>query len=244
MNNSILQNPILLIGPAVLISVLGYLVRFFGKIIADQKPFTDNRGWEIELSGISFFTNFLAIPGAFGFALAHYAGSLGAGHWIHFIVVTLLGSWLLMVGALQAEEIYQIKFPVLQKILTLSDKTMEWEPFRKFVIGLNRFVPLWLFAILFCYILTLEYTAGDYIWLTVIAAGIFFNFILLALSYSLRLLKLSKVDVYLIGLQEPLRDLVLLKTNDDNIRLREKDKVVILNKSQVLKIEIKIDQSN
>ncbi|MEA3449554.1 MAG: hypothetical protein U9Q85_01050 [Patescibacteria group bacterium] len=39
-----------LIQPAILIAVAAILIRFFGKIISDQKPFSDDRNWEIELN--------------------------------------------------------------------------------------------------------------------------------------------------------------------------------------------------
>jgi hypothetical protein len=44
------------IAPTILISVVAFLSRFFGKIIADQRPFSDDRVWDIELSGIFFPT--------------------------------------------------------------------------------------------------------------------------------------------------------------------------------------------
>ena len=70
--------------------------------------------------------------------------------------------------------------------------------------------------------------------------------ILLALNYSLRLVnRKSVVDIHFIDVSRGLlKDVMLLKVNEDNIRLRNEDKIIILNKSQVLKIEMKIPKED
>ena len=68
-----------------------------------------------------------------------------------------------------------------------------------------------------------------------------FNFILIALTYSLSVTKLLKVTIYFIGSTPPLSKVLLLKVNEDNIRIRDKNKVVILNKDQILKIVQEIE---
>ena len=242
MQLSILQNPVQLIGPAVLISVVGYLVHFFFFFISDQKPFADNRSWEIELSGINFFINLVMFPGAIGFALAYYFGNFGAGSLIHFFLASVTGGWLLWLGALNAEKIYDTKIAGLRKLILPWADDKDFETIKKDTAKVGRYIPLWLFSILFIYILTLEYTAGNIIWLTIMLAVIFFNFLLLAFNYSLTLVKLPKVDIHFINSREPLIGSTLLKINDDNIRLRDGDKVIILNKSQVLKVIFDIEQ--
>jgi MFS family permease len=229
-----------LVTPAIIIAALAYLVRLFGKIASDQKAFSDDRDWEIELSGLFFFLNFIVAPGVIGYAAAHYLGSFGAGHWIHFFIVSILGGWILVTTLFLFEKIYQVKFPNVGFFKQMKDPT-----FRKLVeigVGLNMMTPQWILSIIFIYVGTLEYQSGSILWFVFIGSTILFNFIFMAANGPLKGVKLSKVDVYLTGDQGVMRDLTLLKMNDNNVRLRDNDKVIILNRAQVLKVEMKIDQ--
>lgn len=71
-------------------------------------------------------------------------------------------------------------------------------------------------------------------------------FVWSAVQYSLNKVKdISPVDVYFLnGNTEPLQGVHVLKINDDNIRIRSEDKIIILNKDQVLKIEMKIPEKH
>lgn len=57
-----LQNLVAFIPAAVIISIIVFLVRFFGKVIADQVPFADDRKWLEEIGGVKFFTGYILSP--------------------------------------------------------------------------------------------------------------------------------------------------------------------------------------
>ena len=230
-----------LLTPTIIVAALAYLIRLFGKIISDQKPFSDDRNWEIELAGLFFFLNFIVAPGVVGYAAAYYLGSFGAGHWIHFLVASFLGGWILVATIYLLQKIYQVKFPEAS-LFKQAKKDPTLQKLLEAMVGLNLITPQWALSIIFVYVGVLEYQSGSVPWMIYIGATLLFNFIFMASNHGLRANLPPKVDVYLIGNPEPMKDLTLLKINEDNVRLRDNDKVIILNKSQVLKIEQKIDQ--
>jgi hypothetical protein len=62
----------------------------------------------------------------------------------------------------------------------------------------------------------------------------------MALDFSLLKERLPQVDILFIDKDEPpIRDVALLKINQDNVRIMEKEtkQVIILNKSQIRRIE-------
>lgn len=91
-----------LIPPAIAITVIAYLARFFGKVIEDQNPFSDDRKWAIELSGTMFMVNMAWGFVGLGFALAHPWG-IGS-IWLHLIIVIILS---LLAGSLYLNNIYE-----------------------------------------------------------------------------------------------------------------------------------------
>jgi MFS family permease len=231
-----------LLTPAVIIAALAYLVHLFGKIISDQKPFSDDRDWEIEFSGLFFFLNYIVAPGVVGYVAARYIGPLGAGHWIHFLLVSFLGGWILITTLFLLEKIYQIKLPDAS-LFKKAKKDPLLQKFLEAMVGLNLLTPPWLLSIVFIYVGVLEYQSGNILWFIFIGATLLFNFMFMASNNTLRTNRPPKVDISLISNMEPMRDLILLKINNDNIRLRDGGKIIILNKAQVLKIDLKIDQA-
>jgi hypothetical protein len=96
-----------LITPAIIISLTVFLVHFFGKIIADAKPFADDRNWEIQLSGISFFINIIVIPSVIGFAIAWNLGNLVIFvHWVNLFLITFCLYLLWRSSALLVAKVY------------------------------------------------------------------------------------------------------------------------------------------
>jgi hypothetical protein len=238
------QKVIELLPPAIIVSAAVYLVRFFGKIIVDQSAFQDDRNWGIEVAGLLFFVNLVVVPGALAFALVHYVGALWMGHWMHFLGVSILTAWLIITTTLLLEKTYQIKLPLVPMLVRMPEDSEDYQAFKRAMLKADKYNPLWLIALLLSYLAILEYQSGSIVWTIFIGGEIFFCFIFMAINYSLRTQRLAKADIYTLGNPEPMRDVTLLKINDDNVRFRDGDTVVLFNKSQILKIEqrLKLDQ--
>lgn len=233
-----------LITPAILISAFVYLSNFLGKVITDQNPFLDDRKWGAQLYGLFFLLRNLAFPGIVGIALAHYFKFTIGWHWSHLIAIIFIGAWLLFSNSLISEKLYQLDASLLRKMflfLSKNDKE-EVDGLIKFFSQIDKLVS-GIFPILLGYILAIDFLTPSIMWLSLLSIEAFTVVFFMALNYSLRLTKLSKVDVYLLGAPEPMRGLDLLKLNEDNLRLRDGNKIIILNKDQVLKIETQKDEA-
>lgn len=226
-----------LIPPAILISVLAYLVRFFGKIIADQKPFSDDRGWEIEISGTFFFL-IIIFDVVLGTAGALYFGGFGIGHLIRLIITTTLGLWLLVIGMFFVEKVYQIKYPLIKELVKIATRgEVDFKGVSNKFLSINYSLTTWIFPIIFAYIITIEYKSGSLLWMILNGSQVFLGFIFLALNYSLNKTKLPKIDIFFTNGKNPIRNAILLKYNKDNIRIKQEERVVIVNRDFVQKIE-------
>lgn len=233
-----LQNIPQFIAPAFILSIVVYLVRFFGKIIADQKPFSDNRNWEIEISGINFFLGLILLPSILGVFAALSWGELGSGHWTRYIIVSICGSWLWFTMNLLVESVYKIKAPVIRTFFTLSTLGEgNFEKFSKNTLRFNNYIPLLIFPTIFAYILTLEYRAGNLWWVVIMGVQVFVGLIFAALNYSLRRLQLPQINIFFVNNTDPVKNVILLKINDDNVRIKNGEQVTIINRDQIKKIE-------
>ena len=235
-------NLVQLLPPALLVSAAAYLTHFFGKVIADQQPFVDDRKWHIELAGVYFFVNQVVFPGILGIAAALHWGSLGTGHKWHLFIVSVIGAFLLFTNTILGDRLYQKKSALTKIFVRMAEDEKSWENFTTVFINLSALVFPWILSIILVYVMTLEYQMGNVWWFAAMAVEVFLAYLFLALNYSLRITKLPKVDLYVVSSKKPLRGLMLLKLNADNVRLRDKDKVILLERSQVAKIEIAVDQ--
>jgi len=238
------QNLPQLIQPAILLSAIVFLIHFFGKIISDQKPFSDNRRWEIELSGVMFFANFIVLYGIIGASLAIKWNIVNSmGHWVSLFIVLFISGFIQFSTLYLTEQNYKIQMPLLEKIRS-NNKILNQEvkiPYMK-KKSTNRIV-LGFSSLIFMYILISEYFIGDPLWFSIFAIEIFVSYLILAINYSLINIQPIIVDVYVAGQSEPVKQALLLKVNDDNLRLRQDDKIIILNKNKVDKIEMSISQN-
>ena len=225
-----------LVPPAILITAVAFLVHFFGKAISDQNPFCDDRKWEIEIKGINFLLNQILINAVVGVCLANYFGGFGTGHLIRFVIVSTIGAWFFLVGGALSRKVYNTPFFPIPSIKESMESLAEQ------LLKVDRVLASWFFSIILFYFLTIEYQTGYSGWLIVMIVMDFWVLTLIAISYSMRTLNLPRVDIYFTNNKEPIRDAILLKINEDNIRIKEKIdeetyQVVILNKSNIDKIE-------
>ncbi len=248
------QSFLTLLPPAIIISVVAYLVHFFGKIIADQWPYADDREWYAEISGIYFLLGNVIFSGILGVLLALWLGGLGIGHWWRIIIIVLLGvnhwwrfiaviicgGYLWAIGCLLADKVYGLKNPLIRYLLDLYAK--DWkdttaDKLRDGILKFDRWVPIWLFSIIFAYILTLEFRFESWGWLLIIGIEIFISLIFMALNYSLMRIRLPHVDIFFANGDAPIQNAILIKVSDDDIRVRKENQIVIVNRSQVKQID-------
>jgi hypothetical protein len=227
------------IPPAAALAVIAYLSRFFGKAIADQKPFADDREWEIELAGVTFIVNLW--PGLLGIAAAFFLPHLGKG-WMHavdFFVLTMLTLALMALKNNLAARYFAIE------TVGFGGKLLERESDFK-SLRRNWIIYLMLIQIALFYVGTAEYLSANIFWIILFWSAIFTSLIFLALIQSIFGLSGEEsvpVDIYFVDKTiEPLTGVTTRKVNDDNIRARVGDKMLIINKSQILKIEMKIPE--
>ncbi|MFA5746791.1 MAG: hypothetical protein WC926_01815 [Candidatus Paceibacterota bacterium] len=226
-----------LITPAIIISVAVFLVRFYGKVISDQKPFTDDRNWEIELAGIGFFVNML-IPVVSGIFGALNFTWFTPSHLFRASFIVISSAWLLIMIYALTEKIYGIKIPFIQDLIkSAKDNQIEFKEPSPILKLIHYSAITYLLPFLYAYILILEYQSNNVEWLISTAAIVFINFNLIALFYSLNRTRLPQVNLIFINNKRSIFDVTLLKVNKDNIRIKQGEKVSIVSKDQVERIE-------
>lgn len=229
-----------IITPAVVLAVLAYLTNFFGKVITDQQPFIDDRKWHIQIAGGIFMINII-IGGTLGTWLANTI-PFGIGHWwLHlttFLVFGAIGSALLFYNVKTSNEIYNIKKNSFEK---LDDKL---QGLLSFYATIGKYIPIGVLPIVVFYFCTLEFYSQNIYWIIITFSLGFIMLIWSAFGYSLRKIEgIVPVTIHLIDeTQNPITPARILKVNDDNIRLRVNNKIIILNKDEVLKIEMEIPE--
>lgn len=225
------------ITPAVAIATFIYLVKFFGKVIADQHPLVDDRSWHIEISGL-YFTLSVLMSAVIGASLAPHSSSLYSSWYVNLLIffgISIIGIVVYLEYITLYEKIYKTKINTLdgfpQKVK---------DAIRVIVIFSEKFLNPSLEIILF-YLLALSFMSHNILWFTVLCVQTLFTLNLIALHHSLKQIKeLPKADIYLIGMDKPIRNAILLKVTDDIVRTRNKEEVIVYNKNQILKLVIKL----
>jgi hypothetical protein len=136
------------------------------------------------------------------------------------------------------EKIYGIKIPFIQDLIkTAKNNQIEFKEPSPILKLIHYSAITYLFAFLYAYILILEYQSNNVEWFISTAALVFINFNLIALFYSLNRTRLPRVNLIFINNRRSIFDVMLLKVNKDNIRIKQGDNISIINKDQVERIE-------
>lgn len=228
-----------LIPPAIAISLFVYLIHFFGKIIADQEPVVDDRKWHVQLAGTMFMVNMLS--GLLGIYLANLAPWGLDAWWLHgvtFFVLSFLAGVLYCNNLRESTRVFNYKKNMLAAIEKRTDG------FVTFYARIGDFIGVGILPVVLFYFGTLEFLSGNIYWTIFFASMIFLVFIFSAYNYSLRRLKdITPVDIHFIDKErETIVGARILKMNDDNVRARVGDTILILNKSEILKTEMVIPE--
>lgn len=229
-----------LIPPALAVSLLAYLANFFGKVITDQYPFADNREWHTQIMGSMFMLNVL-----FGSIIGIFFANtfpVGIGHWwghaATLVVFIFVGTALLFNTSRESARLFNYQKSIHEELDKKFGGLISW------YVNIGKFLPPAIVPVIVSYLVTVEYLSGNLYW---IAASFILGFYILfwsAFQYSLRKIKdIEPVTIYFIDKElESIQQARILKVNDDNIRIRVENTITILNKSEVLKIEMKIPE--
>lgn len=265
--DAIYQHLVELFSPVIILGVLAYLTNFFGKAISDQKPFADDRSWEIQLQGVVFFVLTIIPSGFVGFLISSKLGTLGLPFSVRVFLVLMLLVWVTLVSQYFSQKLYGIS-PAIKPEQKAAFKEKLRDTFKKHghsedvaddVEGVfatiwrkiessytNRKVNIFLVATFYMWMVIAEiqvyivneFSSTELARLIFLASLVFMGFFTLAYNKSLRMYKkLLVVDIYPTD-GDPIRNASLLKVNDTNVRFMDgKDKLVIMSRDRIERIE-------
>lgn len=227
-----------LIPAAVIITTLAYLTTFFGKVMEDQNPVVDDRKWSIELAGLMFMMS-MGIGGFIGIMLAKswpWGLNTNSLHIVTVVVFILLFASQYTHNFFEGSRVFNINS---EKIKKIEEKNGGWLKIYGVIsaqLGINAL------SIILFYFGTLEFLSKDVYWISFTCLAIFFILIFAALNFSYkRLRNIVFVEIYFADpTQKTISNARILKMNEDNIRLRAGNKIIIVNKSLVSRIEMSI----
>lgn len=216
-----------LIPSAVILSVFAFLINFFGKAITDQTPFADDRKWNRELNGLLFFVFHILVilSGVLifissGFNLFRFTSS----DWMLLLIV------IIVILTTEFTKKKAVDFFLRDK--SINDKDYIWY--------IRIFTVLTFIIIL---LLISYYNWKEHLYIVPSLGLLLVHLLDFALITSLRKENIGIADIYFIDGKKPIKDCRVLKVNDDNIRIRKGKFSMIINKSQIFKIEEKVDFS-
>jgi len=225
-----------ILSSAAIIAGLVYLVRFLGSSMADHKPYSDDREWDINLFGVTFLIHWLLPWSVIGFALARYfplsLDTIFLRLTVFVLLSMLLSALLIMTNAL-GEKFYRLKSKPLKPFNAFTVKTLH-----KKAIQLNPYLPSFILITLFSYVLTNYYYTNHPVWLVITSVEMFSCIWLLAIRISYQMLKKERSNITL-HLKDGviLENVILLKLNPTNIRIRDCNTVKIINMEYVKMLE-------
>jgi hypothetical protein len=244
--------------PTLLISGIAFFTLLFGKIIADERAFADDRNWHIQFSGFLFVLMFIPIQSLVGYVAAHFIYIwLGDSIVIQILnvilalaelcILIIVADWLMrrrypFMGASHASKFIAVfesemkkdpEFGLQQKLLALFQKTKEQflkrEPSKiGFVTSSTAY---------FAYAISFDWISHSNLMIVVTGTIGLLGLVLAAYIRSMQMAKTVRVNIYFTDSRKPLKDVVLLRVNSDNVKIEGTAGAVLLNKNLVSKIE-------
>jgi len=220
------SNPLVLLPPAIIISLSAYLINFFGKAITDQTPFADDRKWNRELEGLFFFA-FRIVSPAIG-ALIFISNNYDPRHftkndWILIFIIGIVSLNIIFIKR-KSDKFF------------LKGKTVKDS--EDFNLQVNLFN---LGTIIIILLMAQYYNWKEYLYIIPSLIFLLMHLLGFALFLSLKKENILIADIYFIDNRKVVRDCRVIKINEDNMRIRKDGFDEIINKSQIFKIKEKID---
>ena len=237
-----LQELTQLIPIAVIISIVLFLVRFFGKAISDQVPFTDNRKWHEDLLGITFFSHFILFP----VILVGIIYLRGFKFWLFpkedllILLISLVVFISLSITAKKSALFFKDNKFTEGNYLEFLKKSFKGDNKTDFndsmIYCRYFFFPIVSLGII--YFITLFYELKAFYHLSIALIYLFFHLTSFAVFTSLLKRNIFIANIKFIDKKiKSINKCRVLKVNDDNIRVFFKGKVLIINKEKILQIE-------
>lgn len=238
------KNFIALIPIAVVVSIIVFFVRFFGKAISDQTPFVDNRQWSEEISGVRFFTYHILSPLVWVFLLY----SSGLKFWLFpkenmlLFFISILCTAVSFVISKKALDFFSNEDFDEGNILSFFKKSFNFKKNDKLNKGdwfiiLKYLSSLISFGILISLLFFYRWEAYYYIIIGIIYLFSYLTFFAILQSLKRRNILLANIK-FIDNNQSDIEECRILKVNNDNVRIKTAKGVSIINKALILKIDI------
>jgi hypothetical protein len=232
-----------LVPPAAILSFIIYYIKLSGKMITDYDPYCDDRRYAEQLNGLTFFLAQILWPGLLAlitFVLVMKYTPIKSITWLAPIVTLIIFSF------------YSLKLNFAAA--KFFDREERMEPIRNVLSrldfirnDLSKSAADWLFSpvrhngkILFVLFVLFSLNVVSKDWLSIPVNFLFLFIILLILpsNYAMSRYKLLPAEIFLDNKTTVVGKII--RVNDDTIRLKKDDKIIIISKSKMVKIEIKL----
>ena len=247
--NSLIQ----FITPTVLVSILVFLVIFFGKILTDELPFAGDRKWHEELSGIMFIFKYFVFNFYLLVLVAVFYKTnemLNNGYWIWASGFILVGVYSHLISRMF---FYFFKIDLFAKIATdekmistlKEAKYPAINEFKNFFLRLQKIYSKKitvselkiLSSLSLFFSLVIFFSSANIVCKVLFGFFLFIFFTSIAVADSFLRAKDVLVDIVLTN-GEVLERCILLKMNKDNLKYKQNDQFYILNKDSFLKFKV------
>lgn len=238
------QNFVALIPITVVVSIVVFLIRFFGRVVADLTPFADDRRWLEDLTGIRFFTTYILSPIVWIF--------LFSSNGLRFWLFSKENFWLLIISFVNIIVLWVISKKALDffsdenfdegNILTFAKKVTNFKNNTPLNNGdwliILKYLFLYLVSLFILVILWYFYKWHAYYHVFIGIMYLFSHFTLFAVLLSLSRRNILLANIKFIDSNLPdIKSCRILKVNNDNVRIKTDDGVSVINKSLIFRID-------
>ena len=228
-----------LLPPAVIISISAFLIYLFGKVTTDHAPFADDRKWKREISGVLFI-------------LCHIITPVAGIFFVYKLSIALINCNIFQFfGNLFLQFILLIIVIIIVSSFTLIEKRTNDFIYKGKAITDDKYYFLQksffsFFTISIMSLIILLNNWGEYLYAMLAVMYLFIHLLGLAIFLSLKNENISIADIYFIdsSKKQSIKECRVLKVNDDNVKIIKNNTAMIINKSQILRIEEKINKKN
>ena len=240
--------------PAIIVSAVAFLTLLFGRIIADERAYADDRNWHIQLSGFVFVLIFIPIQSLVGYSAAHFMYIWFGSPLLLQGLYTLLAALELLILLVIADWLMKRRYPFFgrshaSKLFEMFESEMVKDPEvplqRKLLAG-YRFGKTKLLerdprhmnfisssTAYFAYAVSFALISNNYFFLVVNSVIGLGGLLLAAYIRSMQLAQTVQVNICFLDKHRPLKNVTLLRVNDDNVKVRESERTVLYNKSLI-----------
>ena len=227
-----------IIPPTIALGILWYFIKLLGKMIDDYNAYSDDRAYSCELTGLTFFINYIIYPSIFTVLTIYFL--------VHYNLISFMPQWVLTwIPPLSIFVIYavysiKIKFVALnffdrEEEVNLYDFIFgvmdllikDWGTnCKKFFFKSVKHDKIWIY-VLFT-LGGLNYFSNSWIIYPFTYLFIFLSLLIIPSNHAMIRHKLLKANLIIKG-AENINDCKIIRVNDDCIRLKKDNKITPFN---------------